>query len=85
LLVYRVCDTVYDMDTEQVIADEVRAARARRRRSQAEVAEFLGMNKDSYAKREQGRTAFRAVELYRIASFLEVHPASLYPGTLHTP
>ncbi|MFB7798979.1 helix-turn-helix domain-containing protein [Isoptericola sp. NPDC056134] len=69
------------MSTEQHIADEVRAARSRRRKSQAEVAEAVGMHKDTYSKKEQGRSRFDAVELYLIASFLDVHPASFYPGS----
>jgi transcriptional regulator with XRE-family HTH domain len=63
------------------VAAEVRAARARRQRTQADVASRIGMRQDTYSRKERGITPFTVAELMAIAEDLAVPVASLLPDT----
>jgi transcriptional regulator with XRE-family HTH domain len=59
------------------VADEVRAALARRRISQSALGVELGLSQSAVARRLTGEVPFDVAELSQIASFLEVPIASL--------
>ena len=66
--------------TEQVAA-EVRAYMARRRMTQARLAEVLGLSQSGVSARLAGKVPFRLDELEKVADALGVHPVRLLGGT----
>lgn len=72
--------TVMVMHTiQQAIADEVRAARSRRRMKQVDVCKHIGLAQYAYSRRENGETAFTGPELLVLAGVLGVDVADFYP------
>ena len=65
-----------DRETHR-IAGNVRAEVARRRVSQAAIAEHLGLSQPGVSRRLRGVTAFSAAELVAVAELLGVTAASL--------
>lgn len=65
--------------TQGEVAAEVRAARARRQRTQADVAGRIGMRQDTYSRKERGIVPFTVAELVAIAGDLGVPVADLLP------
>lgn len=64
--------------TDQTIAEEVRAAMARKQVSQASMANLLGITPSAMSRRLKGRIGFSAVQIAKIASHLEVEVSALY-------
>lgn len=75
--------TVTDMsptpDTREPIAAEVRAAMARRRITQGELAKRIGMSRAALSPRLAGHQAFDTDQLLKICAVLEVELVSLFP------
>ena len=68
------------MDTHtQRVAAAVRAEMARRKATQAQLAEILGVHQMSVSRRLNGRTPFTAAEILQVAEFLGVDPIVLMP------
>lgn len=53
---------------------------ARRRKSQADIADLLGITRQGVSQRLLGRVDFRLSEVQQIATFLEVSVADLIGG-----
>jgi predicted transcriptional regulator len=60
------------------IAEEVRAAIARRQAKQTDIALVIGRSQAGVSRRLDGKTEFTAVEIGQIAEFLQVPIGSLY-------
>lgn len=54
---------------------------ARRRRTQVQLAEHLGISHVTVGRRLSGESPFTVDELVAVAQFLEVDPASLLAGS----
>lgn len=72
-------------DLVDVVAAEVRAQMARRRMTQVQLAELLGIKQVSVSERLRGKTPFRLNELGVIAEALGIHPATLLGGNSPSP
>lgn len=66
-----------DQTLTEAIAGEVRAAMGRRRKSQRDLAEFLGVNVAAANRRYHGTQAYPVAELARIAAWLDVPVSDL--------
>lgn len=64
------------------MADNVRAALARRRMTQGVAAEHLGISRDALSKRMNGKTPFDVAELERLSEVLDVPYSQLVEVTL---
>lgn len=64
----------------QIVADNVRAEMARRKKSQRDVAEALGTSQPAIYRRLAGEVAFDVDELGAIAALLEMDPRDLLPS-----
>jgi len=62
------------------LAANVRAEAARRRVSQAQIAQHLGIDQSAISRRMAGKTEFSSSELARISDLLEV-PVAEFFGT----
>lgn len=60
------------------LAANVRAEAARRRVSQAQIAQHLGLDRSAVSRRLSGKTEFSSSELARISDLLEVPVAELF-------
>lgn len=60
------------------IAEEVRAAIARRKVKQTDIAEIIGLSQAGVSRRLSGASPFSATELGVIAKFLGVSVATFY-------
>jgi transcriptional regulator with XRE-family HTH domain len=65
-------------NTRNDVADAVRAAMARRRVSQHDLATTLGLSQTAISRRVSGRVDFNASELVTIAARLDVTVDSLF-------
>lgn len=70
-------------DLVDTVAAEVRAHMARRRVTQVQLAEILGIKQVSVSERLRGKTPFRLEEIGVIAEAFGIHPAALLGG--HSP
>lgn len=61
------------------VADEVRAAMARRRLSQTKLAKAMGMSQPAMNRRIRGEIPFDVVELTAIAKILDVPVTTFLP------
>jgi transcriptional regulator with XRE-family HTH domain len=61
------------------VAAEVRAARARRQYTQADLARHIGIRQDAYSRKERGLVPFSLAEVIAIADDLGVPRSSLIP------
>lgn len=59
------------------VAENVRLAMRRKRKTQADMAVVLGFTRQAVSRRLTGQTDFSVTELQRIADFLEVSAADL--------
>lgn len=66
------------------LADEVRAAMARRRVSQSVLAQSLPMSQRALSRRLCGRVSFSLRELEAVARALGLHPSELVRSALMT-
>lgn len=64
------------------VASEVRAAIARSRKTQADLARVLGVRQQAVSARLAGRVPFRADEIATIAAWLDVPVATLFPESV---
>ncbi|MDN5639229.1 helix-turn-helix domain-containing protein [Rothia kristinae] len=69
------------MRTAQEVADNVRAALARRRMSQEAAAAGIGMSRAALNNRLNGKTAFDVAELERLSEVLDVPYSQLVEVT----
>lgn len=60
----------------EAVGMEVRAGLARRRRTQNELAEVLGITPGTASRRLSGESPFDVVELIAIGAWLDVDPTS---------
>ncbi|MGZ0150693.1 helix-turn-helix domain-containing protein [Kribbella sp. WER1] len=76
-----------DLSTDLVdqVAEEVRAHMARRRVTQVQLAEILGIKQVSVSERLRGKTPFRLEEIGIIATEFGIHPAVLLGGRGDSP
>jgi transcriptional regulator with XRE-family HTH domain len=58
--------------SQDAIAENVRVAKARRRKSDLAIAEGVGMSRSAFNDRMNGRAKFQIDEVIAIAAFLEV-------------
>lgn len=65
--------------SDRAIADEVRAAMARRHVTQTQLAEALGISRQAVSDRLRGRTPFTVRDLLVAARVLRVSPWHLIP------
>lgn len=72
-------------DLVDTVAGEVRAHMARRRVTQVQLAEMLGIKQVSVSERLRGKTPFRLDELGIIADAFGIHPAALLGGNSPSP
>lgn len=63
---------------QEAIAAEVRAALARRKIDQAEVADALGLSRSSVSQRINGHRPFSVAQLITIAGIVGVQPAEFF-------
>jgi transcriptional regulator with XRE-family HTH domain len=61
------------------VATEIRAEMARQRKTQADLAEALGISPSTARNRLEGKPAFTIKDLGRIAVWLGVDPMALTP------
>jgi predicted XRE-type DNA-binding protein len=69
---------------QQRIASNIRAEVARKRMTNAQIAELLGIEQTGVSRRMRGEVQWRATELVVLAEVLEVDPGVLL-GTPATP
>lgn len=72
-------------DLVDLVAAEVRAHMARRRITQVQLAEILGIKQVSVSERLRGKTPFRLEEIQIIADAFGIHPAALLGGNSPSP
>lgn len=61
------------------IATEIRAELARQKKTQAQLAEALGLNPITVSRRLSGAVPFGTVEIFKSARWLGVDPGQFYP------
>lgn len=71
-----------ERDGRPTIADGVRAELARRKVSQREAGEMLGMSKQAFSKRMTGSRPFRAEELANLADALGIPVSRFFPESV---
>jgi transcriptional regulator with XRE-family HTH domain len=64
--------------TQTNVAANVRAELARKRISQTQIAEHLGVSRQNVAQRLNGRVDFRVGELIAIAALLDIPAAAFH-------
>lgn len=75
-------DKIGDMlNINEAVAAEVRASASRQKVQHKELAVSSGIAYGTLARKLSGRSAFTADELVRIATALNVQPATLLPAT----
>lgn len=67
-------------DLQQAIAAEVRAEVARQKRSQAQIAECLGIHQTAVSKKLRGDRDFTLPELVLVAELLRVPVTNFLPA-----
>jgi transcriptional regulator with XRE-family HTH domain len=67
------------------VADNVRAEVARRRASQSEIAEALGLHQAGVSRRLSGRTEWTGSELATLAEVLQVPVSAFFPQSTFVP
>lgn len=63
------------------VGNEVRAARARRRMTQQELADAVGISRERLMRRESGDVAWTVDQLAAVASILNISVLDLYPDS----
>jgi transcriptional regulator with XRE-family HTH domain len=62
----------------KTILDTLRKARVKKKLSQENLADYLGMTQSSYAKIEKGQTHLTLNNLFKICKCLEIDPSDLF-------
>lgn len=70
-------------DKDAATADEVRAAMARKRKTQNDVAGELGLSRQAVSDRLRGRTPWTVSEIHQLARLLDVPACALVDPLAH--